>query len=155
MNEEQKETPPTEEPKKPKLVETEVILDGEGAIEDWMRPKKRMIRKATNRVKLIRVKGATTGGRNGIAIAAILKDNSIAFLSVTERIFVMAAQAFATASAEDGTISPDLLDSGEGDIQPIAESEVALKKLRAWCEKTIAEVDEKIAKKAAEPSQAE
>lgn len=124
---------------------TSVILDGVGALDDWMKGRpKPQVRRSTDHVRVIRMIGESNQGNNGVAICAKLRDGSVAMIALTERSFLMAAQAIGAASTRDGTIAPDLLTAGDirlGDGSTPEE----LERVRAWCESTIDDINKRLA----------
>lgn len=124
---------------------TSVILDGVGALDDWMKGRpKPLVRRSTDHVRVIRMLGETNHGNNGVAVCAKLRDGSVAMIALTERSFLLAAQAIGAASTRDGTIAPDILTAGDvrlGDGSTPAE----LERVRAWCEATIDDINKRLA----------
>ena len=124
---------------------THVILDGEGAIDDWLRGRpKPLVRRGTDHVRVVRVVASTRRGHNAVVVFGKLRDGSIGMIALTERSFLTAAQAIGAASLQDGTIAPDILTYGDVRIGESSSKE-ELERVRAWCEATIDDVNKRLA----------
>lgn len=92
------------------------FLDGDGALDDWMRgdPKPK-VRHINDELRIVRLTKGTVGGHNAVSVCARSPTGQVIVLEMTERLFLLAAQAIFVRSRAEGTLAPDIIEDG-GDI---------------------------------------